>query len=111
MQRKNYTGRVRTVADVEAAAKSLAEATESLRVRNLELAAYLASSGPSGPSDAIARVANAPEMGLDDATARAKRYWDKLESRRSSVPPAKHENDGKEKNEGRSSQPSSSSRE
>lgn len=66
-------------------AKKLAESVERLRVRNDELAAYLSGTA----SDAITRVANAPDVGLEDATERARKYWDKLEGRRSSVPPVR----------------------
>lgn len=67
-------------------AKKLEESVERLRVRNEELAAYL----NGGAGSAIERVANAPEIGLEDATERARKYWDKLEGRRrSSVPPVR----------------------
>jgi len=75
----------RTAADVEAAEKSLAEAIHRLSVRNDELKAYLDGKG----SDPIERVANAPDVDLPDATERARKYWDKLEGRRSTVPPPK----------------------
>lgn len=85
MQGKNSTKprAVRTAADVEAAQKSLAEATERLRARNEQLKAYLDGNG----SDPVERVANSPDVPLEDATERAKKYWDALEARRSSVPP------------------------
>jgi hypothetical protein len=62
--------------------KSLGEAVERLRARNDQLRAYL-----EGDTSAASRVANAPESSLEDATERARKYWDKLEGRRSSVPP------------------------
>jgi hypothetical protein len=63
--------------------RSLADAVERLRTRNDQLHAYLRGEDPNDP---VARVRNAPAIGLDDATARASKYWDKLEGRRSSVP-------------------------
>ena len=62
--------------------KSLGEAVERLRARNDQLRAYL-----EGDTSTSTRVANAPESTLEDATERARKYWDKLEGRRSSVPP------------------------
>lgn len=62
--------------------KSLAEAVERLRARNEQLRAYL-----EGDASTATRVANAPESSLEDATERARKYWDRLEGRRSSVPP------------------------
>jgi hypothetical protein len=86
MQRKQQQSagrRVVTIQDIEAAAKSLALSVERLRTRNEAMRAYL-DGAPLGPTE---RVANAPETDLEDATERARRYWDKLEGRRSSVPP------------------------
>lgn len=61
----------------------LSEAVERLRARLDQLQAYL-----NGENDAISRVANAPETTLEDATERARQYWDKLEAKaRRSVPP------------------------
>jgi predicted amidohydrolase YtcJ len=62
--------------------KSLAEAVERLRARNEQLRAHL-----EGDGSAVDRVANAPETTLEDATERARKHWDKLEGRRSSIPP------------------------
>jgi len=62
--------------------KSLAEAIERLHARNKQLSAFLGES-----ETAVNRVANAPDSTLEDATERARKYWDKLEGRRSSVPP------------------------
>lgn len=76
-KRRNYI-------DVEAAAKSLAEATERLRKRNIHMGAYL--EGESGES-VIERVANSPDVPLDDATERYRKFLDKLDARKSSVPP------------------------
>lgn len=64
------------------APKDLADAITRLAKRNNDLAAYLG----TGES-AIERVANAPEVGLDEATERARKHWDAIEGRRSSVPP------------------------
>ena len=75
--------RIETPADVQAAAKSLADSVESLRKRNEAMRAYLEGEN----DDPVSRVANAPLLGLDDATERARKYWDKLEGRRSSTPP------------------------
>lgn len=61
---------------------SLAQAIENLRARNDALEAYL-----RGDTSAFARVVNAPETTIEDATERYRKYLDKLESRRSSVPP------------------------
>lgn len=84
---------VRTRADLEDAANSLARAIERLARRNEDMRTYL----ESDKGDAASRVAAAPSVGLEDATERARRYWDKLEGRRSSVPPEKHgKNDQKE---------------
>ncbi len=85
MQNKNIPPprRVRTFADIEAAQKSLAESTELLRARNDRMQAYL----EDEPDDPVTRVANSPDVGLEDVTERARKYWDKLEGRRSSVPP------------------------
>lgn len=86
MQRKQLGGRrVVTADDIESAAKSLAASVDRLRVRNEAMRAYL-DGKPISPAE---RVANAPETDLDDATERARKYWDKLEGRRSSVPPKK----------------------
>ena len=60
----------------------LEQATERLRARLDQLQAHL-----NGKNDAIERVANSPDVPLEDATERAKKYWDKLEGRRSSIPP------------------------
>lgn len=62
--------------------KSLEEAVERLRARNEQLRAYL-----EGDESAATRVANAPESNLEDATQRARKFWDKLEGRKSSIPP------------------------
>ena len=63
--------------------KSLEEAVERLRAQNEQLRAHLASD-----NSAITRVANAPETSLEDATERARKFWDKLEGKRSSsIPP------------------------
>lgn len=52
--------------------KSLPEATERLRVRNDQLAAYL-----NGRSySALERIANAPDATLEEVTDRARKYWD-----------------------------------
>jgi hypothetical protein len=67
---------------VNAPPKSLAEAVERLRARNEQLRAHL-----EGDGSAVSRVANAPDSTLEDATERARKYWDKLEGKRSSVPP------------------------
>jgi hypothetical protein len=64
------------------APKNLAEAIERLQRRNDQLSDYL-SGKTSGPAE---RVANAPDVSLEDATERARKYWDRLEGR-SSVPP------------------------
>lgn len=97
--------RVLTRADLEDAATSLANAVERLSRRNAEMRAYL-----DGETKTSAeRVAAAPLVGLEDATDRARRYWDKLEGRRSSVPPEKHAKNQKE--EGNASKPRASSRE
>lgn len=87
MQGKNSTKprAVRTAADVEAAQKSLAEATERLRARNEQLKAFLEGEGKD--SDLVERVANSPDVALEDATERYKKFLDGLEARRSSVPP------------------------
>lgn len=84
MQGKNSTKprAVRTAADVEAAQKSLAEATERLRARNEQLKAFL-----DGEGDLVERVANSPDVPLEDATERYKKFLDGLDARRSSVPP------------------------
>lgn len=63
--------------------KTLAESIERLRARNEQLSAYL-TGAPIGPGE---RVANAPETTLEDATERARKYWDKLEGRHSVPPP------------------------
>jgi hypothetical protein len=89
----NRSRRLSTIQDREAAAKSLAESVELLRRRNLAMAAYLEETTPAPlakATSAAERVAAAPYVGLDDATERARRYWDKLEGRRSSVPPGKN---------------------
>ncbi len=85
MQSKNApeSHHVLASADIKAAQKSLAESTELLRARNDRMQAYL--EGES--DDPVARVASAPEVGLDDVTERARKYWDKLEGRHSSIPP------------------------
>lgn len=62
--------------------KSLAEAVERLRARNDQLSAYL-----KGDTSTTTRVANSAETSLEDVTERARKYWDKLEGRRPSVPP------------------------
>lgn len=96
----NRTRRLSSIQDREAAAKSLAESVELLRRRNLAMAAYLEGATPDavGKGGAAERVAAAPYVGLDDATERARKYWDKLEGRRSSVPPGNNtKNDEKEK--------------
>ncbi len=64
--------------------KSLSEVVDSLRSRNDQLQAYL-----DGDSTAITRVANSPDVDLEDATERARKYWDSLEQKRQSVPPKK----------------------
>jgi len=68
---------------VSAALKALADSVERLRARNDAMRDYL-----DGDASAVTRVANAPDVSLEDATERARRYWDKLEGRRASVPPA-----------------------
>lgn len=55
----------------------LREATERLRARNDAMAKILGES-----SDAIERIAEEPEVPLNDATARAKKFWDELEAAR-----------------------------
>lgn len=65
------------------APKSLEDAVNRLRARNEQLRAYL-----DGDTSAATRVANAPDTGIVDATERARKYWDALEARRSSPPPA-----------------------
>jgi len=62
--------------------KSLSEAVERLRARNDQLRAYL-----EGDSSVATRVANAPESDLEDATERYRKFLDKVEGRKSSVPP------------------------
>lgn len=62
--------------------KSLAEAVERLRARNEQLRAFL-----EGDKSIATKVANAPETTLEDATEKARKYWDKLEGRSSSIPP------------------------
>jgi len=62
--------------------KSLQEAIERLHARNKQLSAFLGES-----ETAVNRVANAPDSTLEDATERARKYWDKLEGRKSSIPP------------------------
>jgi hypothetical protein len=69
--------------DPEAAQKSLAQATSRLSARLDSLKAYLDGSSLS----AVERVANAPETTLAEVTERARKHWDSLEGRRSSVPP------------------------
>lgn len=64
--------------------KSLEESVERLRARNDQLRSYL-----EGDTSASTRIANSPEQNLEDATERARKYWDKLEGRSSSVPPPK----------------------
>ncbi len=55
---------------------ALAASTERLRARNDQLAIHLSK------NDSVAqRVADAPQASLEDATERAKRYWDLLEGR------------------------------
>ena len=89
--------RVLSHADLQDAASSLAKAVESLTRRNAAMRAYLEGSNTT----AAERVAAAPAVGLEDATERARKYWDKLEGRRSSVPPGKSaKNDEKEKGHG-----------
>jgi len=66
---------------VSAALKTLAESVERLSARNDQLRAYL-----DGDESAATRIANAPSVPLEDATERARKYWDKLEARRSSPP-------------------------
>lgn len=86
--------RVFSRADLQNAADSLAKAVESLTRRNAAMRAYLEGENTT----AAQRVAAAPAVGLEDATERARKYWDKLEGRRSSVPPGKSvKNDEKEK--------------
>jgi hypothetical protein len=60
--------------------KSLEEAIERLRKQNERLNSHL-KSGSNTTS-----VANG-ENSLDDATQRARKFWDKLEGRNSSIPP------------------------
>lgn len=67
---------------MSAALKALGESVERLRARNDALRAYL-----DGDTSASTRIANAPDVGLEDATERARKYWDKLEGRRPSTPP------------------------
>lgn len=70
--------------DLTPGLRELAEAVEKLRCGNDRLAAYL-----DGDESPVTRVANAPEMSLQDATEKARKHWDKLEGRRSSShPPA-----------------------
>lgn len=88
---------VRTRGDLEQAADSLARAIERLARRNEEMCSYLESSKP--------RVAPRVATGLDDATERARRYWDKLEGRRSS-PPESHAENQKESCTTRKARPS-----
>lgn len=68
--------------------KTLAESIERLKTRNDQLSAYL--SGMK--SSAADRVASAPDTSLEDATERARKYWDKLEGRSSVPPPPKPHN-------------------
>jgi hypothetical protein len=65
------------------AQKSLAASVERLRARNDRMREYL----DGQAENPISRVANAPDVALEDATERARKYWDKLEGRRSSAPP------------------------
>lgn len=58
---------------IKPARETLAEATERLRLRNDRLEALLNSESP------LSRVLNAPETTLDDATERARKFWDSLE--------------------------------
>lgn len=62
--------------------KSLEDSIKRLGARLDQLRAYLA-----GDESAATRVANAPESSLEDATDRARKHWDKLEGRKSSIPP------------------------
>jgi hypothetical protein len=57
--------------------ESLAKSTQRLKARNDMLAARI-----NGPSK------SAPPTTLEDATERAKKYWDSLEKKRS-IPPSK----------------------
>lgn len=69
------TGPQQSVIDLE-------KSTERLRARNDQLAAHL-----QGKNSIVERVANSPEVSLEDATERARKFWDAQEKRRGSVPP------------------------
>lgn len=74
--------RPRIKTPLELATERHAKHNDAMAVRLLEV-----------KSEAAERVADAPEQALEDATERARKFWDRLEAkhqgRRSSVPPKK----------------------
>jgi hypothetical protein len=67
---------------------TLEEVVNSLRYRFDQLQAYL-----NGDTSISTRVANAPSIPIDKATAQARQFWDdreaeqRIRKRRSSIPP------------------------